>query len=122
MLTALRQRDFSLLWFAGLISITGDWTLNVALPFHVYKITGSALATGLMFMARTLPGVLFGGFAGVFVDRWDRKRTMVIVDLFATLLVLVLLTVDSVSGLWVIYLVITCRFCRVFHHAVLCPG
>jgi hypothetical protein len=39
-------------------------------------MTGSALATGLMFMARTLPGVLFGSIAGVFVDRWGRKWTI----------------------------------------------
>ena len=105
MLTIFRQRNFTLLWFAGFISITGDWTLNVALPFYVYQMTGSALATGLMFMARTLPGVLFGSIAGVFVDRWDRKWTMVIVNLFATLLVLLLLTVKSTTGLWVVYLV-----------------
>ena len=105
MLTVLRQRNFSLLWFAGLISITGDWTLNVALPFYVYQMTGSALATGLMFMARTLPGVLFGSVAGVFVDRWDRKWTMVIVNLLATFLVLLLLTVKSTAWLWVVYLV-----------------
>jgi len=105
MLTVLRQRKFALLWFAGLISITGDWTLNVALPFYVYQMTGSAFATGLMFMARTLPGVLFGSIAGVFVDRWDRKWTMIIVNLFAALLVLLLLIVKSNTWLWVIYIV-----------------
>jgi len=105
MITVFRQRNFALLWFAGLISITGDWTLSVALPFYVYQMTGSALATGLMFMARTLPGVLFGSIAGVFVDRWDRKWTMVVVNVFATLLILLLLMVKSVTWLWVVYLV-----------------
>ena len=105
MIAVIRQRNFSLLWSAGLISLIGDWTLSVALPFYVFALTGSALATGLMFMARTLPGVLFGGIAGVFVDRWDRKRTMILANLSATLLVLSLLTVKSVTGLWVVYLV-----------------
>ena len=105
MITVLRQRNFALLWFGGLISITGDWALNVALPFYVYQMTGSALATGLMFMARTLPGVLLGSLAGVFVDRWNRKWTMVVVNLLATLLVLLLLTVKSTAWLWVVYLV-----------------
>lgn len=105
MFVVLRQRNFTLLWFAGLISITGDWALNVALPFYVYQMTGSALATGLMFMARTLPGVLLGSVAGVFADRWDRKRTMVVVNLLATLLVLLMLMVKSIAGLWVVYLV-----------------
>jgi len=105
MFVVLRQRNFTLLWFAGLISITGDWALNVALPFFVYQMTGSALATGLMFMARTLPGVLLGSLAGVFVDRWDRKKTMVVVNLLATLLVFLILTVKSIEWLWVVYLV-----------------
>jgi MFS family permease len=105
MIAVLRQRNFSLLWFAGLISITGDWTLSVALPFYIYQTTGSALATGLMFMVRTLPGVVFGSIAGVFVDRWDRKWTMVAVNLFATFLVLLMLVVKSGTWLWVVYLV-----------------
>ena len=45
MFTILRQRDFGLLWFAGLISITGDLALTVALPLHIYKLTDSTLAT-----------------------------------------------------------------------------
>ena len=105
MFAVLRQRNFALLWFAGFISTTGDWALNVALPFYVYQMTGSALATSLMFMARTLPGVLLGSVAGVFVDRWDRKKTMVVVNLLATLLVLLMLTVKSIEWLWVVYLV-----------------
>jgi MFS family permease len=105
MLAVLRQRNYSLLWFAGLVSITGDWTLNVALPFHVYQSTGSALATGLMFMTRTLPGVLFGGLAGVFSDRWNRKWTMVIVNLVAAILVLLLFAATSAARLWIVYVV-----------------
>ena len=105
MLTILRQRNYGMLWFGGLISIMGDWALNVALPFYVYQMTGSALATGLMFMARTLPGVLLGSVAGVFVDRWDRKRTMVLVNGLAALLVLLLLIVKSAAWLWLVYTV-----------------
>jgi MFS family permease len=105
MIAVLRQRNYSLLWFAGLISTTGNWTLNVALPFYVYQMTGSALATGLMFMVHTIPGVLLGSIAGVFVDRWNRKWTMFVVNLFATLIVLLLLAVKSDTGLWVIYVV-----------------
>ncbi len=45
MLTVLRQRNFGLAWVAGLISLTGDWFLLVALPFSVYGFTGSNAAT-----------------------------------------------------------------------------
>ncbi len=105
MLAVLRQRNFSLLWFGQLVSIAGDWVLFIALPFYVYDLTGSALATGGMFIASTLPRVLLGSVAGVFVDRWDRKRTMIAADLLRAVLVLALLGVRSVDELWLVYLV-----------------
>ena len=55
MIQVLRQRNFALLWFAGLISMIGDWVLFIALPIHTYTLTHSSLATGIMFMAGTLP-------------------------------------------------------------------
>ena len=63
MLAVLRQRDFSLLWFGGVLSVVGDFFLFIALPFFVYERTGSALATGAMFAAETLPRLLFGSVA-----------------------------------------------------------
>lgn len=45
MLRLIRQLDFALLWFAGLVSLTGDWMLLVALPMTVYQLTDSAVAT-----------------------------------------------------------------------------
>ena len=51
MFTLLRQRDFALLWFGGLISIMGDWVLGVALPFFVYQVSGSMIATAVMVAA-----------------------------------------------------------------------
>ena len=103
MLATLRHRNFALLWFGGLISLTGDWILRVALPFHVYRLTGSILSTGLMFIATTLPGVVLGSIAGVFVDRWDRKQTLVVASLSQGLLILLLLTAQSVEWLWIVY-------------------
>src|SRR4030042_1604111 len=105
MIATLRQRNFALLWFGGLISMTGDMVLYIALPYHVYHLTGSALSTGLMFIAGTLPGVLFGSMAGVFVDRWNRQRTMIVVSILQSLCLLFLILVRSVEWLWVVYLV-----------------
>ena len=105
MIATLRQRNFSLLWFAGLISMIGDWVLFIALPIYTYNLTNSSLATGIMFMAGTLPRVLLGSVAGVFIDRWDRKWTMVVADLARALLLLLLLFVRSSESIWIIYLV-----------------
>ena len=105
MLTVLRQRDFSLLWFGGVLSVIGDYFLFAALPFFVYERTGSALASGAMFVAETLPRLLFGSVAGVFVDRWDRKRTMVVSDLSRALILLPLLAAAAGGPLVLVYVV-----------------
>jgi len=105
MFTVLRQRDFGLLWAAGLISTTGDWLLFVALPFYVYQRSGSTLATGAMFIAQMTPPLLLGSVAGVFVDRWDRRRIMIVADLARAVLLLALLTVHGHADLPRIYVV-----------------
>jgi MFS family permease len=103
--TVLRQRDFALLWFAGLVSFTGDWMLAVALPLTVYEVTGSALVTGGILVANKLSALALGSVAGVFVDRWDRKRTMVVANLVRGPLLLPLLAVDSAERVWIVYVV-----------------
>ncbi len=100
-----QQRDFALLWTAGLISTAGDAALFVALPLHAYQVTGSAAASGAVFAAGIIPTVLFGSIAGVFVDRWDRKRTMVAADLLRALLLLPLLLAGSPDWLWLVFAV-----------------
>ncbi|TMC59319.1 MAG: MFS transporter [Chloroflexi bacterium] len=105
MFAILRRRNFALLWFGQLISIIGDWVLFIALPFYVYNMTGSALATGSMFAAQLLPSLLLGSVAGVFVDRWNRKRVMIASDALRGLVLLLLLVVRSPEQLWVVYLV-----------------
>jgi hypothetical protein len=104
-IATLRSRDFALLWTAGLISVAGDFALLIALPLHAYALTGSAVATGGVFAASLLPRILLGSIAGVFVDRWDRKRTMVAADLLRAALLLPLLAVGSPDLLWLLYLV-----------------
>ena len=105
MLATLRQRNFALLWIAGLISVAGDFALLTALPLHAYALTGSALASGAVFAASLLPRVVLSSFAGVFVDRWDRQRTMVVADLLRAIALLPLFAVGSADLLWLLYLV-----------------
>ncbi|HYF61961.1 MAG TPA: MFS transporter, partial [Herpetosiphonaceae bacterium] len=103
MIAVLRQRNFALLWSSGFISMVGDWMLFTALPIYIYQLTGSALATSISFMTRMLPGLLFGSLAGVFVDRWDRKRIMLICNLLLAASLLPLLLVRSAEWVWIVY-------------------
>jgi MFS family permease len=105
MLRVLRQRDYSLLWFGGFISNLGDFVLFVGLPFEIYRRTGSTLATAGMVLAHLVPEILFGSVAGVYVDRWDRRRLMIAVNLVQAIVLLPLLLVGQL-GLWVIYAVV----------------
>lgn len=106
MFAVLRQRNFALLWCGGVVSLLGDWVLFVALPVYVYNLTGSALATGAMFIAQTAPPVMLGSVAGVFADRWNHKRTMVIADLSRAALLVLLLAIRSAELVWIVYPVV----------------
>ena len=101
----LRRRDFGVLWAGGLISETGDWFLLVGLPVWVLQVTGSSLVTATVFLVGLLPSLVVGPLAGVLVDRWDRRRTLVAVSLAEAVFLLPLLTVDGRGDLWVVYLV-----------------
>jgi MFS family permease len=111
MIAVLRQRNFALLWFGGLISMAGDWVLRIGLPLYIYQLTGSTLATGIMFMAGMLPSLLLGSVAGVFVDRWDRKRTMVIANGLLAVSLLPLLAVRSAEWVWLAYIAAFAQSC-----------
>lgn len=102
-LLALTNHNLTLLWLGQLVSLLGDWTLFVALPIWVYQLTGSALALGGTFFFAALPGLLLGPIAGVLVDRWDYRRTMIVCDLLRGLLVCTLFTIRSASQLWILY-------------------
>jgi hypothetical protein len=69
MLGALRIRDFRLLWSARLVSLLGPWLLVIAIPAHVFTLTGSVAATGLTVAAEFLPVALLAPVAGVIADR-----------------------------------------------------
>lgn len=76
-----RNRDFRLLFLATLISLGGDWFLTVALLDLVLEMTGSATLASLLLVCQTLPIFFATPFASSIVDRVDRKKLMVVVDL-----------------------------------------
>jgi CRP-like cAMP-binding protein len=76
-----RNRRFTLLWIAQLVSTAGSALTSLAAGILVFRVTNSTLSVGLMLMATAAPSLLVGLIAGVFVDRWDRKAIMVASDL-----------------------------------------
>jgi MFS family permease len=111
MLATLRQRNFALLWLGGLISLAGDWVLMIGLPIYVYLLTHSVLALSITLLVASIPNIVLGSLAGVFVDRWDRKRTIVITSLLLALALLPLLLVRTADRVWIIYLVAFVEAC-----------
>jgi MFS family permease len=91
MFAALKKRNFALLWLEQLVSLCGDALLIIAVPYFVYQLTGSVLQTGLAVVAQTLPAVLLSSFAGVFVDRWNRRVTMLAADLLRAAILLLMM-------------------------------
>src|SRR2546430_17635257 len=77
MLQALRIRDFRLLWAGGLVSSLGSWLLTLAIPTHIFLVTGSLRATGLTVAAEYLPPLILGPGPGGFADRGDRRRLLI---------------------------------------------
>src|SRR3954452_8116682 len=75
------NRDFRLLYFGSLISLGGDWFLTVALLDLVLQLTGSATLASLMLLCQTLPIFLITPIAGHTVDKVDRRKLMIAVDL-----------------------------------------
>ncbi len=102
-----KNRGFSLLWTGQLISTMGSALTSLAASILVYRLTHSAMSVGLMLMATAAPTVLVGLFAGVFVDRYDRKRIMIAADLIRTVLVFLIpaLVPHSIVWLYVIVMI-----------------
>lgn len=104
--SALNRSGVRRLLGAGLVSQTGDWVLRVGLAYYVYVLTRSTAASALALLASFVPQIAFGSIAGVFVDRWDRRRTMIVADLALAIGLAPLLAVRHPSQMWIVYVVL----------------
>lgn len=79
-LKLLKKKDFSLLIFGEMVSLIGTQFQDFALALYVLKTTGSAAKFASIMAIALLPQLILGPFAGVFVDWFDRKKIVVILN------------------------------------------
>ncbi len=77
----LWNKNFFLLWQGQMVSVLGDVIYIIALDFWILDMTGSTALMGILSAITMLPRIVFGPFAGVFVDKWDRKKIIILTDL-----------------------------------------
>jgi len=82
---ALRHRNYRLFFGGQGISLIGTWMTRVATGWLVYRLTGSAFLLGLVSFASQIPILLLAPFAGVWVDRLNRHRVLVITQILSML-------------------------------------
>lgn len=104
--SSLRHRDFRLLWIGQIVSVTGSQMQLAAINWHIYVITHSALALGLVGACRALPIILCSLMGGVVADVVDRRRLMVVTQ--TSMLIcsgaLALVTSSGLTHSWPIFL------------------
>src|SRR5512140_1376815 len=101
-------RAFGAVWLGQVISFIGSGLTSFALGVWVLQKTGESTQYALISMFFVLPGVLLGPLAGTLIDRWDRRKAMLISDLGAGLSTLSIAVVYLLGGLqvWYIYLAV----------------
>ncbi|MFZ2503806.1 MAG: MFS transporter [Nocardioides sp.] len=106
--TPLRtSRDFRLLFFAGTVFYFGSMVSYVAIPFGVYRLTGSNFAVGAIGLVELVPLVVFGLYGGALADHVDRRRLLIASGLAQAVLTAIL-AVNAFAPtprLWVIFVV-----------------
>ena len=96
------HREFRIFWFAALVSNTGGWMQNAAIPYVAFQLTGRDGGVGITGFFQYLPLMLMGAAGGSLADRFDRKRLLVITQLaqaaFAALLWLLVASDSATPG------------------------
>ncbi|MDR0794458.1 MAG: MFS transporter [Tannerella sp.] len=102
---------FFILWSGQAVSFFTSAILQMALIWHLAIVTNSALVLSIASIAGFLPMALLGSFAGAYVDRWNRKLTMIGADLYIAVisLSLVIFTIFAPLPLWLVLIVLFLR-------------
>ena len=119
--SVFRNRNFLLMWSGQLVSTMASAVMSLAASIYVFRLTNSALSVGLMLMATAAPSLLLGLFAGVLVDRYDRKKIMIAAELIQGVLVSLIPILVPFSIAWIyIVVVLTSATGQFFNPAYEC--
>ena len=102
---SLTERNFRYLWFGQVGAATAMHADLVARSWLVFELTGSSLAVAGVNVARAVPMLLIGLFGGVAADRWDRKRLLIIIQVWSLLLnaAMAIIVIGGWVEMWHIY-------------------
>jgi MFS family permease len=84
-LRALQHRNYALFLSGQTVSLIGTWMTRLATSWLVFRLTHSAFLLGVVGFSGQIPALLLGPFAGVWVDRWNRHRVLVITQILSML-------------------------------------
>jgi MFS family permease len=84
-LRALRHPNFRLFFCGQSLSLIGTWMTRLATSWLVYRLTGSSFLLGVITFASQIPTFLLGPVAGVWADRWERRRVLLVTQFLAAL-------------------------------------
>jgi len=103
---SLQYRNYRLFFAGQSISLVGTWIQSIAVPWLVYSLTGSPFLLGLAGFAGQIPTFIISPFAGVLIDRWNRRTILVATQILAMVqsLVLAFLYFDNSITVWNIIL------------------
>ncbi|MBU5215189.1 MFS transporter [Bacillus albus] len=101
------SKEYKIFIFGLLISRIGDSLYTFALPWIAYQLTGSAVIMSSLFAINVLPIVLFGPLVGVIIDRYDRKKLLLVADITNIILVSLIPILQSLHLLeiWHLYII-----------------
>jgi MFS family permease len=101
-LRALRSRNYRLFFGGQSVSLIGTWMTRIATSWLVYRLTGSATLLGVVSFAGQIPAFFLAPIAGVWIDRWNRHRTLVVTQILSMLqsLALAALAIPGVIQVW----------------------
>lgn len=99
---ALDSRDFALFWLGHLLSLVGTSMQNTAQPLLAYRISGRPFDLGLIGFAFTLPTLLLALPSGVWIERWDKRRAVIVLQAIMMIetFILAFLTLAGLIQIW----------------------